>query len=447
MLHSVLLVINTDERRQDMTLRNSNYKDRLLDGLLEKHLRAFGAIEIVGSMWSGKTWMAEAHAVSKINLSTKGIRTLIEADPSLAFDGGRPHLIDEWQEIPSLWDETRLAVDTAAGERGMFILTGSSTPNKEETIHSGTGRISRIHLRPMSLYETGDSDGSVSLSGLFDGNFNNARVKTDLRNIADLICKGGWPGALYLKSVDAKLIPNQYLDTFLSSIGSKSGANEYKLRRFLSSLARNIGQAVTYQTIASDIVEGNIDNKNEFASRQQIEAFITAFKERFIIEDLSGWDAPIRAKSRVRLKPKRSFVDPSLTAALLGADKDRLLQDGQLFGKLIEELCIRDLKIYASCMDTALPDSVKYYRDSDNLEVDAIVELRDGRWAGIEIKLSENKVMEGVNNLLRLKTKIALNPMARNPEPAFLAVMVGKAEFCRRTPEGIYVIPCTSLTA
>jgi len=299
----------------------------------------------------------------------------------------------------------------------------------------------------MSLFETGDSDGSVSLCGLFDGNFKNGRVQTDLRSIANQICKGGWPGSLYLEYDDAKLIPNQYLDTFLSSIGNKSGANEYKLRRFLASLARNTGQAATYQTIVSDIVEGETDSKNELISRHQIEALISAFKERFIIEDLSGWDAPVRAKSRVRVKPKRSFVDPSLTAALLGADKDRLLQDGQLFGKLFEELCLRDLRIYTSCMDSALPNPIKYYRDSDNLEVDAIIELRDGRWAGVEIKLSENKVAEAIDNLMRLKNKMALNPLARNPEPSFLAVLVGKTEFCRKTPEGVYVIPCTSLTA
>jgi len=391
--------------------------------------------------------MAEAQADSKINLSNTGIRSLVEADHSLAFEGGKPHVIDEWQEIPPLWDATRLAVDAAAGERGLFILTGSSTPKKEDIVHSGTGRISRIHLRPMSLSETGDSDNSVSLSGLFEGSFKSARVHTDLRGIAGLICKGGWPGALYLEPDDAKLIPNQYLDTLLSSIGKKGGTNEYRLRRFLISLARNVGQAATYQTIAGDIAEGNIDNIKDRVSRQQIEALIHTFKERFIIEESGGWDAPIRSKSRVRVKPKRHFVDPSLTAALLGADKDRLLQDGQLFGLLFEELCLRDLRIYASCMDSVLPDPVKYYRDSDNLEVDAIIELRDGRWAGIEIKLSENKVAEGVANLLRLKSKMSLNPMAHNPEPAFLAVLVGKTEFCRKTPEGVYVIPCTSLTA
>ena len=435
-----------------MRLRSPDYKDRLLDKQLKNHLRAFGAVEIIGSMWCGKTWMAEAHAESKINLSNIKTREIIEADPSLAFDGGKPHLIDEWQEIPALWDETRLAVDAAAGERGLFILTGSSTPKKEETVHSGTGRISRIRLRPMSLFETGDSDGSVSLSGLFEGNFKKARtaganIKTDLRKIANLICKGGWPGALNIEQDTAQLIPNQYLDTLISSISKKSGTNEYKLRHFLVSLARNIGQAVTYQTIASDIIEGNINSKSDLVSQQQIESLFTLLKERFIIEDLCGWDAPVRSKSRVRIKPKRSFVDPSLAAALLGTDKTRLIQDGQLLGKLFEELVLRDLRIYTSCMDGALPDPVKYYKDSDNLEVDAIIELRDGRWAGIEIKLSENKADEGVKNLLRLKNKIMSNPMARNPEPAFLAVVTGKADFCRKTPEGVYVIPCTSLTA
>jgi len=430
-----------------MTLRNAQYKDRLLDKQLERHLRAFGAVEIVGSMWCGKTWMAEAHGMSKINLSNAGVRSIVEADLSLAFEGERPHIIDEWQEISALWDETRLMVDDAAGRRGLFILTGSSAPQKERITHSGTGRISRIHLRPMSLYETGDSDGSISLRGLFERKFSSSPVQTSLRQLASLICRGGWPGALLLDSDAAELVPHQYLDTLISSVAEKSGVDDYKLRRFLVSLARNIGQAVTYKTIAGDIVEGNIESKKELASEQLIEALLSLIKKRFVIEDLCGWDAPVRSKSRVRTKPKRSFVDPSLPASLLGMNKDRLLMDGQLLGKLFEELCLRDLKIYSSCMDLALPDPIRYYKDSDNLEVDAIIELRDGRWAAIEIKLSENKVQEGVDSLLRLKNKIALNPKARNPEPSFMAVLVGKTEFCRTTPEGIHVIPITSLTA
>jgi predicted AAA+ superfamily ATPase len=205
-----------------MTLRNEKYRDRLLDENIKRHLRAFGAVEIVGSMWCGKTWMAEAHGASKINLSNIGVKTLIEADHSLALEGDRPHIIDEWQEVPVLWDKVRLAVDAAPSERGLFILTGSSTPRKEETVHSGTGRISRIRLRPMSLYETGDSDGAVSLRGLWAGEFKKTRVRTDLRRIAELICKGGWPGTIDLDKASAELVSNQYLDTLISSMGEKS---------------------------------------------------------------------------------------------------------------------------------------------------------------------------------------------------------------------------------
>jgi predicted AAA+ superfamily ATPase len=245
----------------------------------------------------------------------------------------------------------------------------------------------------------------------------------------------------------SRLIPNQYLDTLISSIGTGRGIDEYRLRRFLVSIARNIGHAATYQTIASDIAQGDAGGKNVHMSRQHIEALINMFKDRFIVEDLCGWDAPVRSKSRVRVKPKRSFVDPSLAAALLGANEERLLSDGQLLGVLFEELCLRDLRIYASCMDLALPDPVMYYRDSDNLEIDAVIELRDGRWGAIEIKLSESKVKDGIRNLLRLRDKVMLNPFARNREPSFLAVLVGKTDFCRKSPEGVYVIPCTSLTA
>jgi len=430
-----------------MTLRNKNYQDRLLDSRVDKLLQAFGAVEIVGSMWCGKTWMAEAHGKSKISLAIKNTRLLVETDSSLAFEGEKPRVIDEWQEIPSLWDETRVMVDEAGGKRGLFILTGSSTPAKDAIFHSGTGRIARVHLRPMSLYETGNSTGKISLSGLFENNFIPHETSTSLLDLAKHICRGGWPGMIALDKSTAALVSPQYLDTFVSSTSSRAGFNEYRVRRLLVSLARNLGQAATYQTLGSDIVEGNLDKKNEIINRQQVEEILSHLKRHFLLEDLSGWDAPVRSKSRVRVKPKRSFVDPSLAASLLGVDESRLLDDMQLFGKLFEELCLRDLRILVSTMDSALPDSVKYYTDSDNLEVDAIIELRDGRWGAIEIKLGENKVNEAVANLVRLKAKVAANPLAKNREPSFMAVLVGKTEFCRKTPEGVYVIPITSLGA
>ena len=430
-----------------MKLRNKDYRDRLLDSRIEKLLKAFGAVEIVGSMWCGKTWTAEAHGNSKISLATKNIRDLVAADNSLAFDGDHPHVIDEWQEVPSLWDETRMKVDSAGGDRGLYILTGSSTPVKDEVIHSGTGRIARVRLRTMSLFETGNSDGRVSLSGLFEGAFEQFKVSTGLRDIATCIVRGGWPGILALDEDSALLTPPQYLDTFISSTSERAGFDEHRIRRLLVSLARNLGQAVTYNTLASDMVEGNIDDKRELINRQQIESILSHLKSHFLIEDLSGWDAPVRSKSRVRLKPKRCFVDPSLPAVLLGVNENRLMEDAQVFGRLFEELCLRDLRILVSTMDLALPDSVKYYCDSDNLEVDAIIELRDGRWAAIEIKLGDNKVDDAVSNLMRLKKKIAANPLSQNKEPSFLAVLVGKADFCRKTPEGVYVIPVLNLGA
>jgi predicted AAA+ superfamily ATPase len=418
---------------------------------MDKLLRAFGAVEVVGSMWCGKTWLADAHGNSKISLVSRGIRDMVAADSSLAFSGETPRVIDEWQEVPSLWDEARSVIDEAGGKRGLFILTGSSTPAKGEVVHSGAGRIARVHLRPMGLLETGDAIGKVSLSGLFDdrreGHFVPFETTVSLSDIAQILCRGGWPGMLTLDAGAAALIPGQYIDTFVSSSSERDGLDEYQIRRLLISLARNMGQAVTYNTFAGDMVEGDVDAKRELVSRQRIEGLLNYLKRHFLIEDLNGWDAPIRSKSRLRTKPKRSFVDPSLGLSLLGADANRLLQDAQLFGRFFEEMCIRDLRILASTMDSAYPESLRYYKDSDGLEVDAIIELRDGRWAAIEIKLGENKVQEAANNLLRLKAKIAANPMAQNKEPSFLAILVGKTEYCRKTPEGIYVIPITYLGA
>jgi predicted AAA+ superfamily ATPase len=426
-------------------LQREGYLPRVLDTRVEQLLRAFGAVEVVGSMWCGKTWMAEAHANSKVSLADQNIKDLVEADSNLAFDGEAPRLIDEWQELPGLWDKTRLRIDDAGGKRGMFILTGSSTPAKDQVSHSGTGRIARLHLRPMSLFETGNSSGEISLSGLFEGRFKAAQASTGLKAIAELIICGGWPGSLGLSTSDRMLIPEQYLDTLISSLVAKEGVNEQRFRNLLVSLARNIGQAATYQTIGTDLAGGDLSGKREVAGRQQVEALIAKARNRFIIEDLAGWDAPIRSKSRLRTKPKRTFVDPSLPASLLGAGPQRLLQNAQLFGQLFEELCLRDLRIYASAMDQALPNPVMYYRDSDGLEVDAIIEVRDGRWAAIEIKLGENKVPEAIASLTRLKNKVSANPLAQNPLPSFMAVLVGNTPFCRRTPEGIYVIPINML--
>ena len=426
-----------------MTLRPDTYRARAVDPLVEAYLRAFGAVEIIGSKWCGKTWTALAHGNSVIRLDDPHVRALVEADPDLALEGESPHIVDEWQEVPSVWDATRRAVDDAAGKKGLFLLTGSSSPSKGSVVHSGTGRIARLHMRPMSLSELGESDETVSFSGLFEGEFRKGPVNTDLRRIAQLICQGGWPASLTLEEDASDLIAAQYLDTLLSSDFENGRPSAHVMRRLLVSLARNLGGAVTYKTLAADLSEGQ---DVVVQTRQAIERYLEILEDRYIIENLSGWDAPVKSRSRVRVKPKRSFVDPSLPASLLGMSPTRLMGESQVFGQLFEEMCLRDLRVYASAMRLALPEPVRYYRDSDGLEVDAVIELRDGRWAGIEVKLGDNKAEEGARSLLRLRDKVAANPAARNPEPSFLMVLVAKAPFRYQTPEGVYVVPLTSLT-
>jgi len=424
------------------------YRPRLIDAQLEQCLRAFGAVEIIGCRWCGKTWTAVSRGKSVIRLDDAQAKALVEADIDLAFEGETPRVIDEWQVSPRLWDATRRKVDDAGGKKGLYILTGSSVPKKEEVTHSGAGRIARIKMRPMSLSETSDSDKSVSLAGLFNGEFKKGPVKTDLRSLARHICKGGWPGALHLeREDDARLIPLQYLDTLLSGDVTRKGLNEHTMRRLLLALARNVGSAATYKTLGYDMSEGDTEEAGDVASRPVIMKYIEFLRDQFLIEDLAGWDAPIKSKSRVRSKPRRTFVDPSLPAAILGVNTDRLLGEMQLFGQLFEELCLRDLRIYASLQEGMWANPVLYYRDSDGLEVDAVLELADGRWAAFEIKLSQNKVSDGIENLSRLRDKVKANTSARNRPPEFLAVLVGKTDFRYQTPEGIYVIPITSLTA
>ncbi|MCL2655537.1 MAG: ATP-binding protein [Coriobacteriia bacterium] len=429
-----------------MTLKPESYRPRLLDGHIADTLKAFGAVEIIGTMWCGKTWAALAQGMSVAHLDNEREQEVARTDPALTLTGDQPRILDEWQEVPSLWDATRRAIDEAGNRPGQYILTGSSTPAKDSVTHSGTGRIARMTLRPFSLLEAGESDGSVSLAGLFEGELRTGATTTDLVRLAELVCHGGWPAALSREPQYQPLIPQQYLDTFVSSATAKK-LNEYVLRAVLRSLARNTGAPVSKTTLAADVAGALVTRPDAPRSETVINQHLNYLKDRFLIEEHGGWAAPVRAVSRVRTNPQFSFVDPSLPAALLGQSPARLLNDMQLFGRLFEELCLRDLRVYASALDLALPDPVRYYRDSDGLEVDAIIELRDGRWAAIEIKLSDDKVDKGVRNLMRLRDKVRANPLAQNPEPAFMAVLVGKTGYVRKTPEGVYVFPVTALGA
>ena len=422
------------------------YLPRIIDSVVEQHLQAFGAIEITGTMWSGKTWTSLEHGESECNLDDPEIRNLAELSPDTILSGKTPQVIDEWQLVPSIWDVLRRRVDTAAGKRGLYILTGSSRPSKNSTTHSGSGRISRLKMWPMSLQESKDSDGTVSLSDLFDNKFLPSEYALKPIELAKLICRGGWPAALNLDPSLSGLVATQYIDSLISSQDINAPESENDLRLFLQSLARNIGSAPKIDTLTKDMNYIRAAQVTE-TGRRRIRNLIAYFTNRFVVDELRGWEAPIKSPQRLRSKPRYDFADPSIPAALLGVDEVSLLNNTQLFGQLFEQMCLRDLRIYTSALNKAKPDSLHYYRDSDGLEVDAIIELRDGQWAGIEIKLNSNKVQDAETSLLRLRDKVASNPSARNPQPTFLMVLTGIGKYSYRLPSGVYVVPITKLGA
>lgn len=370
---------------------------------------------------------------------------MVDTDVTLALDGEQPHIIDEWQDLPKIWDATRRRIDENANQPGEFILTGSSSADRSNVSHSGAGRIAELFLRPMSLVESGESDATVSLAGLFDGQFSSGSAVTDVRDLAGILCRGGWPVAID-RSATASDLAAQYLNALFSISAEKAGLDERMARRVALSLARNMGKSVTYRTLYEDAFGvRSEDKRNPSIYQQEVSPYLKFFEQQYFIEEQPGWDAPVKSRSRVRTKPKRTFADPSLPAALLGISPDRLLRDGQVFGNLFEELCLRDLRIYTSALGCIPDPTLRYYSDADGLEVDAVIELPDGRWGAFEIKLSEEKAEQGEAALLRLRNKITANTAARNPEPSFLAVIVGKSTFRRRLPSGVAVVPITCL--
>lgn len=421
-------------------LINKNYRPRIVDKQLSDMLDVIGAVEVEGVMWCGKTWTAQAFGNSISKLSQSAVRATAEADPSTALIGDMPHVIDEWQDVPAIWDEVRNEVDTS-GECGRFILTGSSRPKDENIHHSGAGRIARLKMHTMTMAENGLSSGKVSLKGLFNGNFEPVLVNQKLMPLAEYICAGGWPALLNRPSSSSKILLESYFDAICEVSIPRLKLNGRDARNVMQALARNICSAPTLNTIAKDSGFGEDRSAANMAAQ-----YIRALEDLYVIEALNGWDAPIKSKSRLRTKPKYYFADPSLAASLLGVSADRLLSEGQLFGQLFESLCIHDLLVYASAIPGAGMKPLSYFRDADGLEVDAIIELKDGRWAAFEIKLGENKFEEGAASLNRLKNKISLNPAARNPEPEFMAVIVGAGDLARFDKEkGVYLIPITCL--
>ena len=423
------------------TLRPPGYVPRLIERRLDSLMRGFGCVEITGPKWCGKTWTSLSRCASVTRLDMRSDREAAMVDPALALLGDAPHLVDEWQEVPEVWDAARRFVDDSGNARGLLLLTGSTglrRRDRERVHHSGTGRIARLTMRPMSLVETGDSSGAVSLRALFEGEpIAPARAESSVLDVALWCCRGGWPANLGMDDDIAMETARQYVRSVLDVNVVEDGRSPEVALSLLRALAVNASQAVTIRTLIRDAGrEGGID-------LDTVASYIDLFERLHLTEGLCGWEPPMRSKARVRVKPKRYFADPSLAAALLSATPATLLSDMQTLGLLFENAVIRDLRVFVSTY-AGIGNGVYYYRDEKGLEVDAVVEC-DGRWAGIEVKLSDAKADEGAASLRRLRDKVLRNAASRNQEPAFLAVVVGKGSMAYQRDDGVLVIPASLL--
>ena len=423
----------------------AGYIPRIVDAQMERYLRLFGIVEVAGTKWCGKTWTSLAHAASASYVEDS--LELANADPSMMLVGQAPHVVDEWQLVPAIWDAARREVDRSSASQGSFILTGSSTPPAQAgPAHSGAGRVGRIRMHPMTLAESGESSGQVSLAGLFAGDFEPCAVERDTAGLLDAACRGGWPETLGLGPDDAQIIAREYLRITLEKSIPAHGLDSDIARRLVGSLARNLGQAATYKTIIGDMFVAEEDPL-AFLPEDTLRVYLNALKALYLLEEVPGWAPPARSRKRFAAKPKRYLADPSVAVAALGMSPQSLAADWQTFGLVFENMALRDLTVYASALSLSDGTPVRYYRDDSGLEADAIVQLADGRWAAFEFKTSEDKVNAGVRSLARLRSKLTASERSQTPPPTFMAVIVGIGEYAREAQEGIYVIPLRALGA
>lgn len=415
------------------------YNYRIVDSLLQDKLEAKGAVLIEGPKWCGKTTTATQKAASILHMDNPTEKdqnlTLAKLNPLRLLKGAVPRLIDEWQIAPTLWDSIRYEVDQRE-EMGQFILTGSAVPaDTKEINHSGTGRFSWLMMRPMSLYESKESTGEISLKELFDENTNiDGENPNDIEKLAFLICRGGWPGAIDLKEKPALQQAFDYLDGVVKSdINRADGIekNEERVRRIMRSLARNQGSQTPTTVIANDILANDSSSVNE----DTVQTYIKALKKIFVIEDMPAWNPNLRSKSAIRTSDTRYYVDPSIASASLGLGPEDLLNDLNTFGLLFETLCVRDLRIFAE----SLNGSVYHYRDNTGLECDAVIHLRNGKYGLIEIKLGgDDLIEEGAKTLKKLKDCIDTTKMNK---PSFLMVLTGIGKYAYKREDGVLVVP------
>lgn len=421
-----------------------SYRPRIIDRQVEEYLSAFGAVCIEGPKWCGKTWTSSYHSKSEIYLGDPAgnfqNRQLAELSPALVLEGETPRLIDEWQEVPPLWDAVRYQVDQTA-RKGQFILTGSATPNHKGILHSGAGRIARLRMRTMSLWESGDSSGKVSLEQLCHGALTPAMTgEVDLKRLIGLIVRGGWPGSLGLPPEQAALLPAQYLDAVIDDDVYRIDGirrDTQKMRLLLRSLARNESTTATNKTLMRDIKA--VDDEDIDANT--VAAYLDIFKRLFLTENQPPFSSSIRSSVRVKQAEKRHFADPSLACALLKATPAGLLGDLETLGFLFEALCERDLRIYSESFGAHL----YHYQDYKNQEIDAVIELPDGQWCAFEIKLGTNQIDAAADNLLAIQRQIEADPEGK--PPAVLCVLCGMANAAYQRPDGVFVVPITALRA
>lgn len=423
-------------------MTQTKYLPRLIDQQVETYLQTFGAVCIEGPKWCGKTWTSAHHSKSAINIGDPAgnfqNRQLAELSPELVLEGDTPRLIDEWQEVPPLWDAVRYKVDQTS-VRGQFILTGSATPNHKGILHSGAGRIGRLRMRPMTLYENGVSSGQVSLEALCQGKLSPVMTgEVSLETLVDAIVRGGWPGSLGLSLAQAALLPLEYLHAIINDDVYRIDGikrDTAKMRLLLRSLARNESTTATNRTLVRDIKA--VDDADIDANT--VASYLDIFRRLFLIDDQPPFAANIRSSVRLKQAEKRHLCDPSLACALLGATPASLIGDLETLGFLFEALCERDLRIYAE----SFGGQMYHYQDYKGQEVDAVIERPDGQWCAIEIKLGAGQIDAAAANLLKLRAQIADEPQGK--PPVVCAVVCGMANAAYKRPDGVFVVPLTAL--
>ncbi|MBO4691080.1 MAG: ATP-binding protein [Paludibacteraceae bacterium] len=416
------------------------YLKRIGDELLMRKLRSSAAVLIEGPKWCGKTSMGAQLAKSVVYIQDPDKRTMYrrmaDTQPSLLLEGETPHMLDEWQTIPLLWDAVRFAADQRQ-QMNQFILTGSATPldddENSEMEHTGTGRIARLRMRPMSLWESEESRGQVSLKALFDGTQKMGLFENPLtiKDLAYVMCRGGWPGTLSMEKEDALEVAVNLVDELVNTDVNrvdKTEKNPDRVRAVLRSYARNISTMTSASTIMADVKANDISITDKTLTN-----YLTALRRLFVIEDAKAWQPSLRSKTGIRTSDKRHFVDTSIATAVLELNPTSLLADFNLFGFLFEDFCLRDIRVYTE----PLRGTVYHYHDNSNLESDLIVRLNDGRWAAIEVKTGSKEIEDAAANLIKLSQTVDTSKIG---EPSFLMVLTA-GQYAYRREDGVYIVP------